>query len=132
MKEGAGDDLLSSLEEETDDEPDGADNDTLVSQEDSEPDESGSDTDIQTTNTDAEIPYVLRRNRVKEARETVGFGLQKETRELEDAVLRDVKAELDIERLPATDLREAAYLAGLQSQDRIKQILLEWGYEHRR
>lgn len=132
MKEGAGDDLLSSLDEETDDEPDRADNDTPAPQEDTLIDESGRDMDIPTTDTNAEIPYLLRRNRVKEDRETVGFGLQKETRELEDEVLRDVKAELDIERLPATDLREAAYLAGLQNQDRIKQILLEWGYEHRR
>jgi hypothetical protein len=42
-----------------------------------------------------------------------------------------VKADLDIETLPATDLREAAYLAGLQDKERLKQILLEWGYQFR-
>jgi len=61
----------------------------------------------------------------------VGFGLQRATRDLEDEVLREMQSELDIENLPATDLREAAYLAGLQEPERIREILLEWGYEHR-
>ena len=84
-----------------------------------------------TTEEEEEIPYLLRRNQVKDQRKTVGFGLQKETRDLEDDILREVKADLDIETLPATNLREAAYLAGLQDKERLKQILLEWGYQFR-
>ncbi|WP_152024120.1 hypothetical protein [Natronomonas moolapensis] len=68
---------------------------------------------------------------MKDQRKTVGFGLQKETRDLEDEILTEVKADLDIETLPATDLREVAYLAGLQDKERLKQILLEWGYQFR-
>lgn len=130
MKEGAGDDLLSGVsddvEEADEDDAEAVDSDILT--ETVEP-----LTDVpDVARNDEEIPYLLRRNQVKDQRKTIGFGLQKETRDLENDVLREVKTELDIETLPVTDLREAAYLAGLQDQERIKQILLEWGYEHRR
>jgi hypothetical protein len=130
MKEGAGDDLLSGVADDVDeadeDDADADPSDMLTETAEASvdvPDVAGDD---------EEIPYLLRRNQVKDQRKTIGFGLQKETRDLEDDVLREVKTELDIETLPVTDLREAAYLAGLQDQERIKQILLEWGYEHRR
>jgi hypothetical protein len=130
MKEGAGDDLLSGgtddVDEADEDDAESVDPDIL-----SETTRSSKDVLAGATD-DESIPYLLRRNQVKDHRKTVGFGLQKKTRDLEDDVLREVKADLEIENLPATDLREAAYLAGLQNQERIKQILLEWGYEHRR
>jgi hypothetical protein len=130
MKEGAGDDLLSGgtddVDEADEDDAESVDPDILSETTRSLRDVLAGATD------DESIPYLLRRNQVKDHRKTVGFGLQKKTRDLEDDVLREVKADLEIENLPATDLREAAYLAGLQNQERIKQILLEWGYEHRR
>jgi hypothetical protein len=130
MKEGAGDDLLSGgtddVDEADEDDAESVDPDILSETTRSSKDVLAGETD------DESIPYLLRRNQVKDHRKTVGFGLQKKTRDLEDDVLREVKADLEIENLPATDLREAAYLAGLQNQERIKQILLEWGYEHRR
>lgn len=126
MKEGAGDDLLAGIgsndDEQSDDQGEQTASTRAEPTQDPEPQRSTSD----------DIPYLLRRNRVKEERETIGFGLQKGTREREGDVLREVKAELDVEQLPLTDLREAAYLAGLDETERIKQILLDWGYEHRR
>jgi hypothetical protein len=124
MKRGAGDDLLDSVDDGDTDDGDREYDDLL-----DDLDEADEVPDVATD--DEEIPYLLRRNRVKEGRETVGFGLQKETRDLENEVLREMKADLDVEKLPATDLREAAYLAGLQNHEQIKEILLEWGYEHR-
>jgi hypothetical protein len=127
MKQGAGDDLLdNNLDEGEDDDAETEHGDVLTDTTESSPDA----LDV-TTNEEEEIPYLLRRNQVKDQRKTVGFGLQKETRDLEDDILREVKADLDIETLPATDLREAAYLAGLQDKERLKQILLEWGYQFR-
>jgi hypothetical protein len=127
MKQGAGDDLLdNNLDEREDDDAETEHGDVLTDTTESSPDA----LDV-TTNEEEEIPYLLRRNQVKDQRKTVGFGLQKETRDLEDDILREVKADLDIETLPATDLREAAYLAGLQDKERLKQILLEWGYQFR-
>lgn len=125
MKKGSNDDLLESLSGGDDGEEDNS------SPLDDQPDDSGEATRTD-SDTSSDIPYLLRRNRVKEGRETVGFGLQKETRDLESEVLQDVKTDLDVEKLATTDLREAAYLAGLQNPERVKQILLEWGYEHRR
>lgn len=128
MKQGAGDDLLdNSLDEGEDDDAETEHGDVLTDTTESSPDAP----DVTTTEEEEEIPYLLRRNQVKDQRKTVGFGLQKETRDLEDEILREVKADLDIETLPATDLREAAYLAGLQDKERIKRILLEWGYQFR-
>lgn len=128
MKQGAGDDLLdNSLDEGEDDDAETEHGDVLTDTTESSPDAP----DVTTNEEEEEIPYLLRRNQVKDQRKTVGFGLQKETRDLEDEILREVKADLDIETLPATDLREAAYLAGLQHKERIKRILLEWGYQFR-
>ena len=128
MKQGAGDDLLdNNLDEGEDDDAETEHGDVLTDTTESSPDA----LDVTTTEEEEEIPYLLRRNQVKDQRKTVGFGLQKETRDLEDDILREVKADLDIETLPATDLREAAYLAGLQDKERLKQILLEWGYQFR-
>lgn len=128
MKQGAGDDLLdNNLDEGEDDDAETEHGDVLTDTTESSPDA----LDVTTTEEEEEIPYLLRRNQVKDQRKTVGFGLQKETRDLEDDILREVKADLDIETLPATNLREAAYLAGLQDKERLKQILLEWGYQFR-
>lgn len=128
MKQGAGDDLLdNNLDEGEDDDAETEHGDVLTDTTESSPDAP----DVTTNEEEEEIPYLLRRNQVKDQRKTVGFGLQKETRDLEDDILREVKADLDIETLPATDLREAAYLAGLQDKERLKQILLEWGYQFR-
>ena len=128
MKQGAGDDLLdNNLDEGEDDDAETEHGDVLTDTTESSPDA----LDVTTNEEEEEIPYLLRRNQVKDQRKTVGFGLQKETRDLEDDKLREVKADLDIETLPATDLREAAYLAGLQDKERLKQILLEWGYQFR-
>lgn len=128
MKQGAGDDLLdNNLDGGEDDDAETEHGDVLTDTTESSPDAP----DVTTNEEEEEIPYLLRRNQVKDQRKTVGFGLQKETRDLEDDILREVKADLDIETLPATDLREAAYLAGLQDKERLKQILLEWGYQFR-
>lgn len=128
MKQGAGDDLLdNNLDEGEDDDAETEHGDVLTDTTESSPDA----LDVTTTEEEEEIPYLLRRNQVKDQRKTVGFGLQKETRDLEDDILREVKADLDIETLPATNLREAAYLAGLQDKERLKQILFEWGYQFR-
>ena len=115
MKDGAGDDLLSDISTDDDSNDGDAEQD----------DEFSVEFDTEPTTDDAEmtdeVPYLLRRNRVKEGRETVGFGLQEDTRRLENRVLRELKTELDIEKLLATDLREAAYLAGLEDPDQIKK-----------
>jgi len=132
MKSGSGDDLLNELnqdeKEANNDEPeelkDSSVNDTL----DTVTDE---DDTVEEPETDADVPYLLVRSGVKDRRDVVGIGLQKETRDLENRLLKGLEDEIGVSNLPVMDLREAAYLVGLRHAEETKEILLNWGYEHR-
>ena len=132
MKSGSGDDLLNELnqdeKEANNDEPeelkDSSVNDTL----DTVTDE---DDTVEEPETDADVPYLLVRSGVKDRRDVVGIGLQKETRDLENRLLKELEDEIGVRNLPVMDLREAAYLVGLRHAEETKEILLNWGYEHR-
>lgn len=132
MKSGSGDDLLNELnqdEKEADNDEseelkDSSVNDTL----DTVTDE---DDTVEEPETDADVPYLLVRSGVKDRRDVVGIGLQKETRDLENRLLKELEDEIGVSNLPVMDLREAAYLVGLRHAEETKEILLNWGYEHR-
>lgn len=127
MKSGSGDDLFDELDDEAEEEEKSGDVDVELESERANEIE----TEATPTRDSTDAPYLLRRTSVKDKRKTVGFSLQKSTRQLEDDVLPQVKNDLGVEELPVTDLREAAYLAGLQNPELLEEILLEWGYEHR-
>lgn len=132
MKSGSGDDLLNELNQdekeanndESEELKDSSVNDTL----DTVTDE---DDTIEEPETDADVPYLLVRSGVKDRRDVVGIGLQKETRDLENRLLKELEDEIGVSNLPVMDLREAAYLVGLRHAEETKEILLNWGYEHR-
>lgn len=132
MKSGSGDDLLNELNQdekeanndESEDLKDSSVNDTL----DTVTDE---DDTVEEPETDADVPYLLVRSGVKDRRDVVGIGLQKETRDLENRLLKELEDEIGVSNLPVMDLREAAYLVGLRHAEETKEILLNWGYEHR-
>jgi len=132
MKSGSGDDLLNELNQdekeanndESEELKDSSVNDTL----DTVTDE---DDTVEEPETDADVPYLLVRSGVKDRRDVVGIGLQKETRDLENRLLKELEDEIGVRNLPVMDLREAAYLVGLRHAEETKEILLNWGYEHR-
>lgn len=76
-----------------------------------------------------QLPYILRRDKVKDERPEVHqLFVQEEThsaaisaeRELEDRISDD---------LSRTDAREAIYRAGMQHLDDAEEILRRWGYD---
>lgn len=76
-----------------------------------------------------QLPYILRRDKVKDERSEVHqLFVQEEThsaaisaeRELEDRISDD---------LSRTDAREAIYRAGMQHLDDAEEILRRWGYD---
>lgn len=141
MKSGSGDDLLNELnqneeagnngdEEDIDNNESGAEPENQTS--DSPLDKSTDDTDTEKkTESEQSVPFLLVRSGVKDRRDVVGIGLQKETRDLESTLLSQLEDEIGVSNLPVMDLREAAYLVGLSHAEETKEILLNWGYEHR-
>lgn len=132
MKSGSGDDLLNELNQdekeanngESEELKDSSVNDTLDTV-------NSEDDTVEEPETDADVPYLLLRSGVKDRRDVVGIGLQKETRDLENRLLKELEDEIGVSNLPVMDLREAAYLVGLRHAEETKEILLNWGYEHR-
>lgn len=141
MKEGPGDDPFADdddTEESEHSEPQ-EDSDTKPKLERKhEPDSAGTQADerkSETANTmrTSEIPYVVRRQTVKEERqnEHVAF-LRDEYAELEGKILDGVANELDMrsKKVSVTDLREAFVELGNRHQEELAEILEDWGYEH--
>jgi hypothetical protein len=140
MKEGPGDDPFADddnaeeSEEQSDPEPvqaPEADRKTAPESDDTQDNEQGSETSS-TVSTD-EIPYVVRRQTVKEERqnEHVAF-LRDGYAELEGEILDGVADELDMrsKEVSVTDLREAFVELGNRHQEDLAEILEDWGYEH--
>jgi len=128
MKEGPGEDPFAddSADEESDPASDQEPETKAESHSEPERDTSNS----MSTN---EIPYVIRRQTVKEDRdnEHVAF-LRDEYAELEDQIRADVADELDMRSkdVSVTDLREAFVELAAENPDAIAGILESWGYEH--
>lgn len=79
--------------------------------------------------TRSELPYVLRRERVKDERPEVHqLFVQEGTHEAAVDAERALEDRLD-EDLSRTDAREAIYLAGMDHLDEAEAILREWGYD---
>jgi hypothetical protein len=77
----------------------------------------------------AELPYVLRRERVKDERPEVHqLFVQQETHERAVDAERTLQDDLGVD-LSRTDAREAIYLAGMAHLDEAADILREWGYD---
>jgi len=78
-----------------------------------------------------DIPWVLRRSRVKEDRDNVHqFFLRDEYSKAEDDIIAAVAEELDVreKQLRKLDVREA--MVATADAEAIAETLLEWGYEY--
>lgn len=77
----------------------------------------------------SDLPYYLRRDRVKDERDEVHqlFVLD-ETDDRETDARRDLEDRFD-EKLHKTDAREAIYRAGMDHLDDAERYLREWGQE---
>jgi len=135
MKEGTGDDPFA----EEHDGDRGAERDVDAILEDTSSSSSeGRDRDSKTDDTvrtnsppqresSMDIPYIFRRDSVQDARERVPLFLMEDTKGME----RSFKAELENEfndTVKVTDVREAAYLVGMNHTSKVVDQLEEWGY----
>jgi len=76
-----------------------------------------------------QLPYVLRREKVKDERPEVHqLFVQRDTHDAAVRAERDLEDRLN-DSLARTDAREAIYLAGMQHLDEAEAILREWGYD---
>ncbi|MFB6164375.1 MAG: hypothetical protein ABEJ31_04375 [Haloarculaceae archaeon] len=76
-----------------------------------------------------ELPYVLRRERVKDERPEVHqLFVQQETHDAAVEAERELENRLDVD-LSRTDAREAIYRAGMAHLGDAEEILREWGYD---
>lgn len=129
MKEGAGEDPFA---EDSDDDQDveSADVSTpseTVSTTESERETQSTDSTVATD----EIPYIIRRQTVKEDRnDRHTYFLREEFVELEDEIHEAVADELDTRQkdVSVTDVREA--IVATADADEVAEKLREWGVEH--
>lgn len=92
------------------------------------PEESTAETENDGLSRD-ELPFVLRRERVKDERPEVHqLFVQSETHEQAVDAERELESRLDSD-LARTDAREAIYLAGMAHLDDAEAVLREWGYD---
>lgn len=88
-----------------------------------DPELSGGSDQLQQTN----LPWIYRRNSITDGRaKTVQLHLQDSTLDREQTARSDLPLE---ETVNKADLREAAYLVGLQHLDEVAGTLREWGYD---
>jgi hypothetical protein len=119
----------------------GASNDDPLASEETDQDELKESSDLSTSVTEPEteststantgsttLPWLYRRNSITDGREkTVQLHLQQSTLDAEHEALRDVPIQETIQK---ADLREAAYLVGMQHLDEIAEQLRQWGYDY--
>lgn len=77
-----------------------------------------------------EIPYIFRRNGVKDNRKMIQYFLRDDTEDLEAEVKQAVEQDLDTD-VYLTDLREALVRVGAEHVDEVADELREWGYRYR-
>lgn len=77
-----------------------------------------------------DIPYIFRRNGVKDNRRMIQYFLRDDTEDLEDEVKQAVEEDLDTD-VYLTDLREALVRVGAEHVDEVADELREWGYRYR-
>lgn len=91
------------------------------------------ESDILDSNTEqfnrSDLPFVLRRDKVKDERDDVHqLFVQSDTDEGEEATRRELDDRFE-ESVYKLDAREAIYLAGMQNLDDAEAVLREWGYD---
>lgn len=77
-----------------------------------------------------DLPYIFRRNGVKDDRKMIQYFLRDDTEDLEAEVKRAVEQDLDTD-VYLTDLREALVRVGAEHVDEVADELREWGYRYR-
>jgi hypothetical protein len=117
-----GDEPSNQLQEETQNEPQQSRETELIT--------SDEPTNSSSSETSA-IPWIYRRSGITDGREkTVQLHLQQSTLEDEVTQLSEIE-DLVGESVKKADLREAAYLVGLNHLDEVADHLREWGYDAR-
>ena len=132
MKSGGQDPFADDADQsEQADEQDEPDSDSGHTEQSDQPDQSENPS-LSGSNTGqfdrSDLPYILRRDTVKESRDDVHqlFVLE-ETDEMETEARRELEDRLgDVYKL---DAREAIYRAGMKNLDDAEEVLREWGID---
>jgi hypothetical protein len=131
MKEGTGSDPFAEDDEgqeEKSQEPD-----QVATEAESSDPSSEEEPETTTSENEAQFPYVIRRQRVKDERnnELVAFA-RDEYAEMEDDVHEAVAEELGMreKKVSLLDLREAFIQHAHNDPEAVAAILEDWGYEH--
>lgn len=128
FKEGAASSGLGSDDEEEESEEQDLDEPPELEQESQDKRiESGSETEGAPSQ--GKLPWIYRRSSITDGRaKTVQLHLQQSTLDDEHGELTEIEDRIE-ESVNKADLREAAYLVGLQHVDEVTDQLREWGYD---
>lgn len=85
----------------------------------------------QSTETQQEPPYVLRRSTAKEDRKMVQFFLREEFGDTGERRLKSRVEDILETEVSKLDLREAAYAFAQEHPEAVAELLRTWGYEYR-
>lgn len=134
MKSGSGDDPFADVETEDESEEDDVEAEPVEETSDRQPLQEP-DTETRSprvpdhpSDDDSQLPWIHRRDGVKQDRtpKTIHYTehtIERERRELVDDVEEALGEEPEL-----TDVREAAYLVGMNHVDEVAEVLREWGY----
>lgn len=92
-------------------------------------DGSGADdgTGSEPTISEAEIPYILRRDSVNGSRVQKSVFIRPDVLDIEQDFLREIEDELG--EVYKSDVREASLIVGMRNQNEVTSVLREWGYD---
>lgn len=137
MKSGAGSDPFADDSNSDEESPDSNDDKTQESesQVSAEP---GTDTRTdqsepspsKSLNDRNDLPYIFRRNGVKDDRKMIQYFLRDDTEDIEADAKHAVERELGTD-VYLTDLREALVRVGAEHVDEVADELRQWGYRYR-
>ncbi len=127
MKSGASDPFAD--DDSTDETKQETETDSVVSEQSTDRVDSADDVSNTGQFNRSDLPFKLRRDKVKDERENVHQLFVQDTTEADE---QDARRDLDDrfeESVYKLDAREAIYLAGMQNIDDAEDILREWGYD---
>lgn len=137
MKSGAGSDPFAD-DSNSDEESPESNNDKTQESESQVSAEPGTDTRTdrsepspsKSLNDRNDLPYIFRRNGVKDDRKMIQYFLRDDTEDIEADAKHAVEQELGTD-VYLTDLREALVRVGAEHVDEVADELREWGYRYR-
>lgn len=129
MKSGAGSDPFADDTDSDEESTDNNDDETQTSDLQGSS-ETEAEPDSKRPSDQENLPYIFRRNGVKDDRKMIQYFLRDDTKDIETDAKHAVEQELGTD-VYLTDLREALVRVGAEHTDEVADELREWGYRFR-